>query len=161
MIISPDHWAIADLGQSADWSALSFWAIPTSLETALETEIIICREQNRFLIIKWKSGMGRSLLVAKKKKKVLILREKGIWWGKKHDSAKMVFVSRHHPIKRKFFLVCLLAVLGKALGNNTISVASGNCQSCYLGFCCSWLFVTTFLHLPAFLMNKHTLFFNP
>lgn len=103
--------------------------------------------------------MGRSLLVAKKEK-LLILREKGIWWEKKtHDLAKMVFGLRHNPIEWKFFWVCVLAVFGTAPGNNRISVASGNCQSCYLSHCSLLLFVITFLHLPTFFMNKHTYFF--
>lgn len=71
----------------------------------------------------------------------------------------MVFGSRHPPAKMKFFLLCLLAVLGKASGNNMISVASGNCQSCSLDLCCLLLFAITFLHLPTFLMNKHTYFY--
>lgn len=65
----------------------------------------------------------------------------------------MVFGSRHGPIKRKFFLICLLAVLGTAPGNSMISVASGNCQSYLL------LFAITFLHLPTFFLNKHNYFF--
>lgn len=57
IIISQGCWAVAALGWSGDWSALFFWAIPTSLEIALEPKVIICsREPNRkFLIMKQKS----------------------------------------------------------------------------------------------------------
>lgn len=157
IIISQGCWAVAALGWSGDWSALFFWAIPTSLEIALEPEVIICsREPNRkFLIMKQKSRKVPSC--SQKREASYFERERDLM-AEKNDSAKMVFGLRHHPTQRKFFWVCLLAVLGSVPGNNRISVASGNCQSCYLGCCCLPLFVTTFLHLPTFLMNKHTYF---
>lgn len=81
-IIPPDHWAVAALGWSGVGSTLFFWAVPTSLEITLETEVIICsREPNRrFLIPQWKSGKVTSWSQIKK---LLFLREKRIWWGEK------------------------------------------------------------------------------
>lgn len=131
-----------------------FWSTPTSLGIALETEVIICsREPNRrFLIIKWKKWEGPFL---QSNKRSFLFWERKRFDGERggNDSAEMVFGSRHCPIKKKFFLVCLFAVLATAPGNTMISVASGHCQNCLL------LVFITFLQLPTFFMNKHTYFF--
>lgn len=120
IIISPGRWAVAAQRWSRDWSALFFWAIPTTLEIALESGVIIwSREVNRrFLIIKWKSGKALS---SGQKQKLLILR-KGVD-GKKKMIQQRCFGLRRYPIKRTFFSICLLAMLGAAPGNNRISVS--------------------------------------